>query len=174
VLSRKDFVQSAYAHCAEWAEVRRIADELESFLNSAPVARRITEKNQPGVASTEIEKIITEKALPLGFQQGQQNLFEHVPNRNLRPDFYIPIGESGILLEVERGKTIQNNMDLLDFWKCHIAERAHYLILIVPQHLQQSSSSKPSKPFQAVVQRLEAFFMEQNYTNVRGAVVLGY
>ena len=36
-------------------------------------------------------------------------------------------------MEVERGKTVLNNMDLLDVWKCHICESANYLFLIVPQ-----------------------------------------
>ena len=50
----------------------------------------------------------------------------------------MPIGESGIILEVERGKTTINNMDLLDFWKCHICSYAHGLYLLVPTELRQN------------------------------------
>jgi len=38
----------------------------------------------------------------------------------LRPDYFLKLDDTGILLEVERGKTTINNMDLLDFWKCHL------------------------------------------------------
>ena len=35
-------------------------------------------------------------------------------------------------MEVERGKTTTNNMDLLDIYKCHICEEANHLFLFVP------------------------------------------
>ena len=57
----------------------------------------------------------------------------------LRPDYYRPLETSGILLEVERGKTTTNNMDLLDFWKCHLCRHADYLFLMVPQALPAQS-----------------------------------
>jgi hypothetical protein len=117
---------------------------------------------------------VAEKALSLGFSKDSKHLFSHIPPKNLRPDFYLCIGSSGILLEVERGKTIQNNMDLLDFWKCHLAHSAHYLILLVPLELKQNEGTKSSKPFTAVLQRLGAFFIEGNYTNVRGTIIIGY
>ena len=50
---------------------------------------------------------------------------------------------TGILLEVERGKTTINNMDLLDFWKCHLCEHANYLFLMVPTELRQNASMRP-------------------------------
>jgi hypothetical protein len=42
---------------------------------------------------------------------------------------------TGIILEVERGKTTINNMDLLEFWKCHICAHADFLFLMVPLDL---------------------------------------
>ena len=48
----------------------------------------------------------------------------------------MPLADTGIILEVERGKTTINNMDLLDFWKCHICAHADYLFLMVPTELR--------------------------------------
>ena len=79
-----------------------------------------------------------------------------------------------MILEVERGKTTINNMDLLDFWKCHICEHASYLLLMVPVELRQNLKDRPSRPFDVVAKRLESFFSPENYTNVHGLVLLGY
>lgn len=93
----------------------------------------------------------------------------------MRPDYYRPLASnSGILLEVERGKTTINNMDFLDFWKCHLCEHAHYLFLVVPIELRQNDSMSPRREFAAVVRRLSHFFRPRNYTNVRGLFVFGY
>jgi hypothetical protein len=65
-------------------------------------------------------------------------------------------------------------MDLLDFWKCHLCERADYLFLMVPQELRQNPLMSPRREYATVVRRLESFFVPGNYTNVRGLVVFGY
>ncbi|MEZ5348122.1 MAG: hypothetical protein R2714_02825 [Microthrixaceae bacterium] len=92
----------------------------------------------------------------------------------LRPDYYLPISDTGIILEVERGKTTINNMDLLDFWKCHICEHADYLFLMVPSELRQNQTMSPRREYATVARRLESFFRPDNYTNVRGLVLIGY
>lgn len=56
-------------------------------------------------------------AKDLGFADESKGLFEGYKNRAVRPDYYLPVGDTGILLEVERGKTTINNMDFLDFRK---------------------------------------------------------
>lgn len=56
--------------------------------------------------------------------------------------------KSGIILEVERGKTLMNNMDLLDMWKCHICEHARYLFSIVPKALLPTILSQRIFPAQ--------------------------
>jgi hypothetical protein len=92
-----------------------------------------------------------------------------------RPDYFLKMGETGILMEVERGKTNQNNMDFLDIWKCHICRHAHYLFLCVPIVLRQNDSGNiGGKPFDMVSSHLQSFFIPQNYVNVRGAFVIGY
>ena len=92
----------------------------------------------------------------------------------MRPDYYRPVGESGILLEVERGKTTTNNMDLLDFWKCHLCRAADYLFLMVPQALKHNEIMSPKREYLAVVKRLETFFRPGNTTNVRAVHIFGY
>ena len=84
------------------------------------------------------------------------------------------IGDTGIILEVERGKTTINNMDLLDFWKCHICAHADYLILLVPEELRQNETMTARREFVSVRKRLATFFEPQNYTNVRGLFLFGY
>ena len=42
-----------------------------------------------------------------------------------RPDFFYRIGPGeGVIAEVERGGTVNNNHDLKDIWKAHIAPDA--------------------------------------------------
>jgi hypothetical protein len=84
------------------------------------------------------------------------------------------IGSSGILMEVERGKTTINNMDLLDIWKCHVCSEANYLFLVVPQVLIQNQNRRPTRPYEYVAKRMSTFFLPENYTSVRGASVFGY
>jgi hypothetical protein len=67
-----------------------------------------------------------------------------------------------------------NNMDLLDFWKCHICESADYLFLLVPQDLRQNSNALVRNEFAKVGRRLEPFFQPENYTNVLGLFLYGY
>jgi hypothetical protein len=86
-----------------------------------------------------VQEVLLEKAAELGFTSEKQGLFEEYATSGLRPDYYKPFGDrSGILLEVERGKTTINNMDLLDLWKCHICPEADVLFLFVPIELRQT------------------------------------
>ena len=83
-------------------------------------------------------------------------------------------GDGGILLEVERGKTTINNMDLLDLWKCHICREANVLFLFVPSELRQNESMSPRREFATVSSRLESFFEPGNETNVEALFLFGY
>ena len=50
-----------------------------------------------------------------------------------RPDFFYRMGPGvGVIAEVERGGTVNNNHDLKDIRKAHIAPDAQLLFLIVP------------------------------------------
>jgi hypothetical protein len=110
----------------------------------------------------------------LPFKAKKKGLFKTYKVTALRPDYYLHLSPGrGIILEVERGKTVENNMDILDLWKCHICEEAQYLFLIVPL-LRPNEKRKPTPVFSKIAHRLEPFFREHNYVNVYGAVVFGY
>ncbi len=174
MIERRDFVQADAASGADWYEVVRLADELVAHLEDAEVSQRILAVNRPAASSREVQDVILAEALRLGFRDESKGLFADYRTSALRPDFYRPVGTSGVILEVERGKTTINNMDLLDFWKCHICEYASYLVLMVPSELRQNLTMSPRREFATVANRLESFFREQTYTNVLGLVLLGY
>lgn len=169
------FIQDTFASSQEWTRVLEIANDLYGYLSNPKVAQEIDEVNVPGASSKEIQNVLLRKAEIIGFRDESKGLFRDYPNNQLRPDFYMPIGETGIIIEVERGKTNQNNMDFLDFWKCHICSVAHYLFLFVPYILVQNSTGRiAGKPYDKVVEHMSPFFQRKNYTNVRGLVVISY
>ncbi len=174
MIERLDFVQEAAATGSDWREVLRLADELVGHLNEPAVAALIQEANRPGRSSAAVQEVFLEEATRLGFRDERKGLFAAYQSSALRPDYFRPIGSSGVILEVERGKTTINNMDLLDFWKCHICEHAAFLFLMVPRELRQNDTMSPRREFVAVAKRLESFFRPENYTNVFGLVLLGY
>lgn len=120
-----------------------------------------------------MQTVFLAEARKLGFTSEARGLFASYQSA-LRPDYYKPVDATGILLEVERGKTTINNMDLLDFWKCHICDHANYLFLMVPLELRQNPTMRPRREYAAVARRLETFFRPGNATNVRGLVLIGY
>ena len=173
MVERLDLVQARYAESTEWHEVLDVADALTNDLRRPDVAALIEEANRPGNSSALVQRVFLAEATELGFRDESKGLFASYQSA-LRPDYFMPIGDSGIILEVERGKTTINNMDLLDFWKCHICEHADYLFLMVPAELRQNPTMSPRREFATVARRLETFFRRGNETNVRGAVLLGY
>jgi len=75
----------------------------------------------------------------------------------------------GIILEVERGKTIRNNMDLLDVWKCHICKEANHLFLVIPKEISHTPNC-----FKYSSKRLSSFFQKDNYINIDSLNIFGY
>jgi hypothetical protein len=158
----------------EFSAVRGVADRLLDRLNAPDSLERIAAANQPGQSSAMVQAAFRDAATELGFRSEAVGLFGGYENRALRPDYFLPLGDTGILMEVERGKTTTNNMDLLDFWKCHLCEHAHYLFLLVPQELRHNPTMTPKKEYAAVVKRLGSFFVPRNRTNVRAVFIFGY
>ena len=171
---RRDFVRSDLAVSSEWAEVKEMASALVEHMNKPDISAQLHEANMPGSASQKIQDIISGKATELGFRDESKGLFSSYRTRGLRPDYYREVGCTGAILEVERGKTINNNMDFLDFWKCHICRVASFLILLVPVELRHNDKDHPTQAFHVASNRLESFFITENYTNVWGLVLLGY
>lgn len=167
------FVQVPYRGTSEWRRVEKIADLLLTNLNTPETYARIDDANRPMTSSARVQAAFRPSAEALGFQSERKGLFSEGIS-GLRPDYYLPLGDTGIILEVERGKTTTNNMDLLDFWKCHLCKGAEYLFLLVPQCLQHNPEMTPKKEYKTVDRRLAQFFEPQNYTNVRGLCLFGY
>jgi hypothetical protein len=173
-VERVDFVQAPYADTDQYRRVTAIADELRDFLMIEEIAAQIVSANRPGRSSADVQGVFLDHALQLGFRDESRGLFAEYPSSALRPDYFMPLDDTGIILEVERGKTTINNMDLLDFWKCHICAHADYLFLMVPTELRQNETMSARREFASVVKRLRTFFEPQNYTNVRGLTLFGY
>ena len=170
----KEFVREPWRASAEYAEVQAIADALHRRMNRAATRALILAANRPGHSSALVQDAFVGHARALGFASESKGLFKSYETSALRPDYFRPLNDMGILLEVERGKTTINNMDLLDFWKCHLCEHANYLFLMVPTELRQNPSMRPRREYATVVKRLSSFFVPRNYTNVRGLFVFGY
>jgi hypothetical protein len=167
------FIQQPLSAATEAKRVAEVARSLLAHLQTFEAERQISVVNQPGVPSQRIQEVFLDFARELGFVDEREGLFEGYESA-VRPDYFLRLDETGILLEVERGKTTINNMDFLDFWKCHLCEHAHYLFLLVPKELRQNPTMSPRREYAAVVRRLEPFFRPRNYTNVRGLFVFGY
>jgi len=173
MVERADFVRPDFEASREWAEVSFLADRLVDHLEVPHIAAQIADANQPGRSSAAVQGVFLREAMTLGFTDERKGLFGSYDSA-LRPDYFKQVGTSGVILEVERGKTTINNMDLLDLWKCHICEHADYLFLMVPLELRQNPDMSPRREFIAVRRRLGTFFLPGNYTNVRGLVLIGY
>lgn len=161
----------------EYRSVRRVANDLLRHMQTPEAQVLLDEVNQPGASSSMVQDTILHQASALGFRSEAKGLFASYSTPGLRPDYYLQMPEhaTGIILEVERGKTTINNMDLLDLWKCHICTAADHLFLLVPQRLRQNASSeKVTRPFDYVKKRMPSFFSSNNYTNVRSCWLFGY
>jgi hypothetical protein len=170
---RTIYAQARYAGSDEHGAVKAISDQLLGHLNTEAALELMLAANLPGVSSAQVQATFLAYATELGFTSEARGLFLEYENR-LRPDYFRRVGGSGILLEVERGKTTTNNMDLLDFWKCHLCRHADYLFLMVPQALRHNDLMTPKREYASVVKRLETFFRPGNLTNVRAVHIFGY
>jgi hypothetical protein len=174
MIERLDFVQDRHRTTRVWSEVVGLADRMSTSLRSSNVEAALAAANRPGASSGEVQAVLFPIADELGFRDESKGLFKGYQSSALRPDYFRPVGKTGILMEVERGKTTINNMDLLDFWKCHICEHASFLFLLVPRELRQNEHKASRREFASVAKRMESFFRPDNYTNVHGLILIGY
>lgn len=158
----------------DFLQAKQIANELLAYSNRKDVSDKIRIANAPGNSSHDIQEIFLEFLSQNGFQDEKKGLFSNYRTPLLRPDYYKPLDNTGIIFEVERGKIIMNNMDMLDLWKCHICPYADYLFLAVPKVLKQNNQSRGTNSYETVQRRLGTFFEPQNYTNVKAVFIFGY
>ena len=154
VLSRVDLTSTS-----DFREVSKLANSVLEILNKKSVKDAISKAHVFGASSHTIQEAILPHVLELGFSSEKKQLFSEYKVGGLRPDYYKPLSKGGILFEVERGKTIANNMDLLDVWKTHICKEANHLFLLVP-NIRVSKNLNEAKIFPSVKNRLETFFNE--------------
>ena len=166
---KKDVIAQEGVFC----KVQAVANRLHDFLNLDGTQKQLEERHVVGASSAGIQEIILNEARELGFQSEKKGLFTNYEVTALRPDYYFRTDGAGILLEVERGKTIANNMDLLDLWKCHICSNATYLFLLVPQ-FRPSRNGRMTAQFSHVAKRLAPFFEAGNHVNVDAVFLFGY
>jgi len=158
----------------EFSAVKRIADELRLFMNRQDISDKIKNIHKVNTSSGKVQEIFLEKMNELGFTSERKGLFTKYRTSALRPDYYKKLeAGKGIIIEVERGKTIANNMDILDIWKCHICEEANYLFLIVP-FIRQKKNGSRDIIYKKVIDRLNSFFQKNNYINIDAVIVFGY
>ncbi|KAB1232334.1 hypothetical protein [Chryseobacterium viscerum] len=151
-------------------QAKEIAEILEKYLKTEEIKSKIDLAHKIYASSREIQEIFIDKTKELGFSSERKALFK---DYNLRPDYFIDLkNNKGIIIEVERGKTLANNMDLLDVWKCHICPVANILFLIVPNIRQ--TNSKTENIYPRVLKRISSFFLEENYVNVDAIFLFGY
>lgn len=135
-----------------------LASDLKRHLASR--ASSIASAHVHGAASSQIQLIVAELLRhELGFEEEVVLTPEQGFVTAARPDFIYRLAAGrGVLAEVERGGTVNNNHDLKDLWKTHIAPDAQHLFLIVPNANWTSSGAPRERPFKRVANRLSAFF----------------
>lgn len=156
-----------------YRKVEQKAGALLAHLDAEATQLLIKERHVLGASSAGIQELVLQSALQLGFQDEKRGLFTEYEVSALRPDYYCAVNDTGVLLEVERGKTTTNNMDLLDLWKCHICSQARFLFLVVPQ-ARPSANGRVLRHFSHVRKRLAPFFEGGNYVNVDAVFLYGY
>lgn len=159
---------------AEVPTVRAIAESLAAALARPEATAALSAIPPIGGTSHAVDAIVAPIARSLGFTSQRRDLFAAYPTR-LRPDWYRPLSDArdaGILLEIERGKALTNNMDLLDLWKCHICHAAHHLLLVVPFQVRRTSTTE--QVYTRVATRLRTFVEPHNRVNVTTIGVIGY
>ena len=160
---------------AELVTVDALAQALVAHLNLN--SDRIDQAHVHGAQSKAIQDVVSELLkTDLGFQEEVILTPEQGFVTSARPDFFFRLSDGrGILAEVERGGTVNNNHDLKDLWKAHIAPDAQHLFLIVPYANWLSNGASREKPFRRVTNRLSAFFGDaRREVDVVSVHIFGY
>lgn len=145
--------------------VEQIAATLCRDVNQRPeLLTAIETAHVDRADGTHIQAVLTPMLTQLGFEFEKKGLFSDVEVPGLRPDLFHQ--GLGIIGEFERGGTLTNNRDLLDFYKVHVCERANHLFLFVPQRIHGRSASVAS------TNRMQAVIRQQS--GVDSVAVFGY
>lgn len=154
-------------------------DELAGLMRThlTASAEAISTVHVHGAQSSVVQAIVsTLLTTQLGFGEEVVLTPETGFVTHARPDFFFRLSDGrGVLAEVERGGTTNNNHDLKDLWKAHISPDAQHLFLIVPNANWTSTGGAREKPFLRVSKRLAAFFGDpRREIDVLSLHVFGY
>lgn len=136
--------------------VRDLAQKVIKVLEKPGIRSAIRKVHKVGATSHAVQGAILHDMESLGFSSERKGLFSDFKVSGIRPDYYSSMG-GGILFEVERGKTIANNMDILDIWKTHICKDARHLFLLVPE-VRVTEKGSEQRIFNTVENRIASFF----------------
>ena len=172
--SYRVFLRPGLTDSQNLRETREVSGQVREILSNQKVKDSIAEVHKFGASSHTVQKSILDQVEPLGFVSEKKGLFAAYKVSGIRPDYFKPLVGGGILFEVERGKTIANNMDLLDVWKTHLCSEAKHLFLMVP-NIRVTEKGGSQKIFNTVENRIETFFLDENKPiDVNSVHIFGY
>lgn len=150
------YARPGFSETDAFRDVQGLAHKVLRVLGQPDIRMAIQEVHKVGATSHAIQGAILKDMATLGFSSERKGLFSEFKVSGIRPDYYSSTG-GGILFEVERGKTIANNMDILDVWKTHICTEARHLFLLVPE-VRVTEKGIEQRIFNSVENRIAAFF----------------
>lgn len=158
----------------EVRRVRELADQLATWIDRLDTD--ISAAHVHGAPSSAIQRLVGTALESVGFVEEQVLTAQEGFSTRARPDFFFPLGDGrGIIAEVERGGAVNNNHDLKDMWKAHIATDAQHLFLVVPYSNWLPDGSPREKPFTRVLHRFSSFFGDpRREVDVDTCFVFGY
>lgn len=168
------FLRPGLVDSQNLTETLNASRQVLEILTNEKVKDAIAEVHKFGASSHNVQKSILEQMESLGFVSEKKGLFASYKVSGIRPDYFKSLTGGGILFEVERGKTIANNMDLLDVWKTHLCSEAKHLFLMVP-NIRVTEKGGAQKIFNTVENRIETFFLrESTPIDVHSVHIFGY
>jgi len=172
--SYRVFLRPGLSDSQNLKETLEVSSQVREILMNQKVKDSIAEVHKFGASSHTVQKSILDQVEPLGFVSEKKGLFAAYKVSGIRPDYFKSLAGGGILFEVERGKTIANNMDLLDVWKTHLCSEAKHLFLMVP-NIRVTEKGGSQKIFNTVENRIETFFLDENKPiDVNSVHIFGY
>lgn len=158
--SYRVFLRSDLVDSQNLNEALKASRQVSEILKDQKVRDAIAEVHKFRASSHAVQKSILSQMESLGFVSEKKGLFASYKVSGIRPDYFKSLSGGGILFEVERGKTIANNMDLLDVWKTHLCLEAKHLFLMVP-NIRVTEKGGSQKIFNTVENRIETFFLSE-------------
>ena len=108
--SYRVFLRPGLVESQNLRETLEVSGQVREILKNQKVKDSIAEVHKFGASSHTVQKSILDQMESLGFVSEKKGLFASYKVSGIRPDYFRNMEGGGILFEVERGKTIANNM----------------------------------------------------------------